>query len=153
MRDTRDAHGNAIGKREEYIHTYIPRASFHLARARAHVCAYLYPHTPEVCTYYFYLVERAVCAPPRGASRFFTPPLQPLKLHVARHGKRRFIFCHRAEIPDETPSPSYIPRRYATARPPCKRPQFPRVSRRGSVKLYYAFLSPPPPLSLLFLPR
>jgi len=41
-----------------------------------------------VCTYTFIS---------RRGWRFtlFTPPLQPLKLHVARHGKRRFIFRHR----------------------------------------------------------
>lgn len=41
-----------------------------------------------------------------GAPRrftLFTPPLQPLKLHVARHGERRFIFRHRARVP-VTPS-------------------------------------------------
>lgn len=43
---------------------------------------------------YFYLSGRRFT--------LFTSPLQPLKLHVARHGKRRFIFYRRTHRPGDS---------------------------------------------------
>lgn len=41
-------------------------------------------------------------APPRDASRSLRCRCNLLKLHVARHGKRRFIFYRRTHRPDDS---------------------------------------------------
>jgi len=81
------------------------------------------------CTYTF--ISRGDA---RRRFTLFTSPLQPLKLHVARHGERRFIF--HCTHPGDSPSCRLYRRTLvATFSPrPCKHHSFP-----GSAILNYSF--------------